>query len=117
MITPYRAIDVKALFYNEFGACGCSDIEDMIRVIKMLLEWASSSSAPRKYDTLFNDDGVFYLLAGRLDSMGFIEHGVSIRFSWITDKGTSLLNALNKFTPEQIDESEGVIPDTLPLSK
>ena len=32
-----KLIDVKAFFYNELGACGCSDMETMIAEVKRFL--------------------------------------------------------------------------------
>lgn len=96
-------VDIEAYFYNNFGACGCSELETMINVVRDLLSWATSTKERKSYDTLFDNPGVFYLLAGRLDSLELIEHGTSIRHPWITDKGALLLRALQTITPEQIE--------------
>lgn len=110
-----KPVDIQAFFYNEFGACGCSDLEAMINVVKDLLEWMSENIMERQgYEKLFNGNvGVFYLLAGRLDSLGFSEHGTSIRCAWITEKGKEFLNALKTISAEQIENSEGEAYDGL----
>lgn len=102
-------VDIQAFFYNEFGACGCSNLEAMINVVKDLLEWMSENIMERQgYEKLFNgNEGVFYLLAGRLDSLGFLEHGTSIRCAWLTEKGKEFLNALKTITAEQIENCKG----------
>jgi len=108
-------VDIHAFFYNEFGACGCSDLEAMISVVKDLLEWMSENIMERQgYEKLFNgNEGVFYLLAGRLDSLGFSEHGTSIRCAWLTEKGKEFLSALKTITTEQIEDCEGEAYDGL----
>lgn len=108
-------VDIVAFFYNEFGACECSDLEAMINVVKDLLEWMSEDIVERQdYEKLFNgNEGVFYLLAGRLDSLGFSEHGTSIRCAWLTEKGKEFLNALKTVTAEQIENCEGEAYDGL----
>lgn len=100
--------DVLDFFYDKFDACGCSDLETIIRVIQGLLEWLSSDIAERAgFETLFNgNEGVFYLLAGKLENLCFSEHGTSIRYAWITEKGTVFLNAIKDITAEQIEDLE-----------
>ena len=104
-----KPVDIQAFLYNEFGACGCSDLEAMINVVKCLLEWMSENIMERQgYEKLFNgNEGVFYLLAGRLDSLGLSEHGTSIRCAWLTEKGKEFLSALQTITAEQIENCEG----------
>jgi len=100
-----KPVDIQAFFYNEFGACGCSDLASMINIVKDLLEWTSSDIMERQgFEKLFDgNEGVFYLLAGRLDSLGFSEHGTSIRYAWLTEKGKEFLNALQTIPVEQIE--------------
>jgi len=102
-----KPIDVKAFFYNKFGACGCSEIDLMINVIRDLLEWMDTPDHSF-YNTLFNGStGVYYILIGLFDNLGLCEHGIAIRYPWLTEKGRELLKALQTIAAEQIDKSEG----------
>ena len=112
-----KLIDVKAFFYNELGACGCSDIKAMIVEVKRFLSWADSQSPDYdnriRFDELYGSEGIFYLIAGMLDHAGLIEHGSSIRCSWLTSEGIDLLSALNTLDPLAIEEAEGEAYDGL----
>lgn len=41
-----KPIDLLAYFYEELGACGCSDLEAMITVVRSLLAWIDDKSKP-----------------------------------------------------------------------
>ena len=102
-------IDIKAFFYNEFGACGCSELDSMIGVVHNLLEWIESSKDKNTfYDTLYYGNvGVYYLLIGILDRCGLCEHGVSIRFPFLTNLGREFLVALQTVPTSEIEECGG----------
>lgn len=102
-LTP---INILAYMYNALGKCGCSETDEMITSLRKLLEWVGSDGAIQ-YDALYPEIGVFYLLAGRLDDLGLIEHGISIRFPWLTDDGKRLLDALKTIEPETIEAAVG----------
>ena len=108
-------IDIKAFFYNGFGACGCSELDSMIDVVVNLLEWIESDKdGSSYYDTLFGGNvGVYYLLIGIIDRNGLCEHGVSIRFPFLNDMGKKLLRALQTISIEKIDECSGLAYDGL----
>lgn len=107
-----KPVDIQAFFYRKLGACGCSDLEAMISVVRDLLQWMADFKERPSYEQLFGGNtGVFYLLAGMLDHAGLTEHGSSIRHPWLTDMGKQLLNALTTIPAEQIEESEGVAYD------
>lgn len=78
----------------------------MVKSILRLLEWMAGDKGTR-YDTLYPETGTFYLLAGRLDSLGLIEHGTSIRYPWLTKDGERLLAALKSTDPETIEDATG----------
>lgn len=100
----WKPVDVNALLTTL--TCGCAEFEYVIKDIKTMLSWCDDDIMARKhYDTLFESKGVFYLLAGYLGD--FMEHGISARVSWLTPDGKILLSALNKFTVEEIEDSEG----------
>lgn len=104
-----KPVDILAFFYNEFGACGCSEVDTMIDVIRDLLEWLDSDIDTRpKYNTLFNGNvGVYYLLAGKLEYLEFSGHGFSIRVAWLTEEGQEFLSALKNFSNEEIEYACG----------
>lgn len=102
-----KAVNVKAFFFNKLGACGCSELDVMLYTIHYLIEWMNDRDR-ECYDTLFGGDtGVYYIIAGILDSVGLCEHGGSIRYPWLTPKGKNLLRALQTFSIDQIEQSVG----------
>ncbi|MHA1360786.1 MAG: hypothetical protein ACTSRC_21905 [Candidatus Helarchaeota archaeon] len=103
-----KNIDILAFLYNELGACGCSEIDEMLKTLLKFLEWANNIGGSKpEYKYVVDDIGAFYFIAGRLTDAGLIEHGVSIRYSWLTDKGERLLNALRNKKIEEILKAEG----------
>lgn len=102
-LTP---VNILAYLYNAWGNCGCSETSEMVKSILRLLEWVDGGRKT-KYDTLYPEIGVFYLLAGRLDSLELIEHGSSIRSSWLTCEGKRLLGALKSTCPDAIEHAAG----------
>jgi hypothetical protein len=90
-------IDIYALLLNEFGGCGCSEDDEMAKVIVKILEWAVKSIGNRvRYNKLFRHVGTFYIVAGILDNNDLLEHGTSIRCAWATKKGKMLLETLKE---------------------
>lgn len=108
-LTP---INLLAYLYNAWGRCGCSETAEMVKSLRRLLEWMDGDKETR-YDTLYPELGTFYLLAGRLDSLGLTEHGSSIRYPWLTQDGKRLLAALQSTAPETIEDAEGEAYDGL----
>lgn len=110
-----KPVDILAFFYSEFGACGCSGLGAMFDVIRNLLEWLDSDMDTRpKYNTLFNGNvGVFYLLAGKLECLELSGHNTSIRVAWLTEEGQKFLNALRKFSNDEIEFASGDAYDDL----
>ncbi len=105
-------INIKAYFQNALGACGCSELHTMVDVVKDLLDWCGVYKRI-PYSLLYNSDGVYYLLVGRLDSLGLIEHGTSIRHPFLTEWGKKLLKALKETPIEDIENAEGEAYDGL----
>lgn len=111
-LTP---INLKAYFYNNFGACGCSELDEMLATVTSLLAWHDEPMEKRpRYNELYDGNtGIFYLLAGLLDNLGLVEHGYSIRNPWLTVEGMDLLEALRKTSYEEIEEASGEAYDGL----
>ena len=102
-----KPIDLLAYFYEELGACGCSDLEAMITVVRSLLAWIDDKNKPG-FESLFSGStGVYYLLVGRLDALGLCDHGFTIRFPFLTESGRALLNALNTVDAQTIEDASG----------
>jgi len=95
--------DIHAFLFNVFGGCGCSELTPMVDTIKELLAWAGSDGMERtKWTRLGYNAGAYYILMGIMDNADLIDHGSAIRAPFLTDKGKSFLNALNKFAVEEI---------------
>jgi hypothetical protein len=110
--TDLTPLNLKAYFYNAFNACGCSELDEMHASVVRLLSWSHPDWTP-SYESLYNESGVYYLLAGLLHSLSLAEHGTSIRCMWLTDDGKRLLEALQSTTVDQIYNAEGEAYDGL----
>jgi len=89
-----KQVDVLALL-RKYCCCGCSEDDLVAKELIKVLEWAKEDCEKReRYDKLYENDGVFYIIAGFLDNRYMIEHGTSIRCSWITEDGKILLETL-----------------------
>lgn len=106
-------INIKAYFCHNFGACGCSDLEAMIITVRDLMEWHASINDRKRYSELYDDEGIFYLLVGKLDDLGLGEHGTAIRHPWLTQNGKRLLEALRNTEPSEIENATGTAYDGL----
>lgn len=102
-LTP---LNLRAWLTTHMGLCGCTDVAEMLPVLVDLLQWHAAQTRPR-YDTLYPQPGMFYLLAGWLDHLGLAEHGTAIRQPWLTAEGRRLLAALEATTPDAIQYAEG----------
>ena len=88
--------DLEALI-NELGICGCGNPELAYKAVHEMLKRSSSKEESTITCAMDNDDTAIpyiYFMAYVLDSLGFLEHGSSIRCSWLTEKGENLLKAL-----------------------
>ena len=108
-----KPVDLLAFIYNEFYACGCSEIDKMVDEIKYVLKWSSEDIKKRiNFDSLYpGRDGIFYLVAALLDKNDFIEHGTSIRGSLITKEGKEFLGAIEKISVDEMEREGGVAYD------
>ncbi len=94
-------------YLYDLGMCGCMDFEAYIKVLRDTLEWCDYADSRPPYTMLFGgNEGVFYFIMGFLDNADLTEHGVAIRYPFLTARGERLLTALNKFTTEQISDEE-----------
>ena len=84
----------EEIFADMFRVCSCADTEAVAKTLIRVLEFASDNVG--QYHKLFDDDGAYYLIAGQLERNDLIEHGVSIRCAWITEKGKEFLTKLKE---------------------
>jgi len=105
-----KTVDVLAFLGHAFGACSCSDLVELIQPIIRVLNWADGQKVAIDYD------GVFYIVAGILTNWGLLEHGTSIRSSWIMDEGIQLLHCL-RHRDEDIADASGRAYDGLEYGK
>jgi len=109
-LTP---LNIQAYFYNHLGACGCSELDEMISTIKRVLEWHKTDIPKRdSYISVFPEElGIFYIIVGLLDNLDLVEHGTSIRWGWLTNDGKRLLEALIRCSPKEIEDAFGTAYD------
>ena len=101
-------LDLLAFLYEGFSLCGCEDLSSVIETIIKTLSWAQEPTDKRlKYTSLFKNYGVFYIIAGILDNLDLIEHGIAIRFPWITERGKALLSLLESRDVNKIEGATG----------
>lgn len=113
----WTPLNIKACLYKDFHMCGCSDTEETIKSIRKIMEWCAMDSE-KKFcgEDLYPETGVFYLLIGLLTDMDFASHGSSVRFSWLDPAGEQFLEALQKYTPDEIEAATGEAYDGLDYS-
>jgi hypothetical protein len=105
-----KSVDVKAWLFEEMGACGCSNLVSMLEYIREALRWTRDSERPPFYNERTpwgGNEGVFYITMGRLEESLLIEHGIGIRFPWLTDAGRHLLAKLEHCDLQTIEDAEG----------
>ena len=83
-------------FIKFLGLCVCTEEECIEEDVLKLLHYFNSED--KKLEEIFTQVGktTFYLLANKMDDFNLIEHGTSIRFSWLTPAGKELLENLMK---------------------
>lgn len=77
------------LWVGVLGGCGCGDVRNPQLAVDVLAYFAT--------DLLARDSAAFTweyeIVAHWFDSVGLLEHGSSIRGSWLTDKGKTIAAA------------------------
>ena len=104
----YNPLNLKAVLQSKFPYCGCFEEDEVIKSIIKLLKWCQEDIKSRiSYDKLYEEVGVFYILAGLLTDIDFIEHGTSVRYPWLTEEGKKFLKALSEYSYEEINKATG----------
>ena len=82
-----------------FGFCSCGDPDK--RLIKM---YNLLSAMDEEFPKAPADEDVIYLYL--LDSKGMTEHGCSVHFSWINDKGRELMKVIKAAVRTNVSKEE-----------
>jgi len=77
------------IFNHIFGFCGCGNPSDMFMFIRDNLDRL------KRKDWGEYEDKAYMMFVYWADSKGFIDHGTTIRCSWLDDTGEELLNDMN----------------------
>lgn len=84
--TDYESLK-DAVWVGIFSFCGCGDPDK--HLVKMYDLLSAMDEESPKAPT---DEDVIYLYL--LDSKGMTEHGCSVHFSWLNDKGRALMKVI-----------------------
>lgn len=92
---------------DELPICGCGRsalaVETYHKLLTAAADFADESPtapaepAPDPFEPTDGNETLFYVAAGVLDRIEATEHGTSIHFAWITDKGRRLLALLEQW--------------------
>lgn len=93
-MTIQQQLNMSALI-ESIGLCGCGTNSTMDIVILVL---EKSEKKECMYDAAVDAEGRWVEFAANiLDDKGLLEHGGSIGFAWLSDKGIALLSFLRKY--------------------
>jgi hypothetical protein len=85
-----------------FDFCGCVEDVATLRMIQLLrlipLPYESGEGIEKMCADLGESEAIVYIMLSYLDKLGMIEHGISIRHPWLTDKGLECLRACEQIT-------------------
>lgn len=115
----------RAAFTKKLDLCGCGNPESVIAMLAAVLRaFAAHADLPdhlpmderrkrcHERDTAIREavgatdgDGpAVYFVLYRLDALGLVEHGGSIRFAWITPRGRRVLPAMERLAAQMAEE-------------
>ena len=93
---------------HELGICGCGCPEGSYKAVHDMLKRASEPNG----QVVPFDDCYIEFMCYTLNDKGFLEHNSSIYRSFLTDKGKTLLRALDEF--EKLEYEWENVHDTAP---
>lgn len=122
MMTTYVEYTDLEETLNSLGICGCGNPDLAYKAVHEMLKRSSSKEESTITCAMDNDDTsipYIYFMAYMLDYLGFLEHGSSIRCSWLTEKGEKLLKALEVLEKYDYDfeNALNVAPDEFYIKK
>lgn len=83
------------VFFQEWF-CGCGNPEVAAETLRVVLTLHPLYDHQKEIDALIPNDGVRLLLLYTIDHFDLTEHGTGIGGGWLTDKGKSVLAALER---------------------
>lgn len=89
-----EAEEIDDIECDMLGLCGCGNPEEVREYIRERLERVANKQYP-DYEEIAE---MFFLYVA--DNRGWLEHGGTIRCSWLTDKGKDVLKTLNRVREE-----------------
>lgn len=82
---------------DELQFCGCVETEAIISIIvKLMQDFENKIDYKHRSLSFDSDAALYYLIVDKLEHLDFIEHGTSIRFPWLTQKGKDWLASFLK---------------------
>jgi len=106
---------LRGLIGDKLGICGCGDnsivIDFLIAALKAIRKRCEPGWDRAEFEDVFRGNGdtgdtlFFWMALYFLDRSGLIEHGTSIRYSWLTDEGRDFLERFGGMTGDDIQEA------------
>lgn len=101
--------DHQEYITHVLGFCGCGDpLALLVWVKSMFLKHVHQTGDPSyscwEHNSYENMELMFFL--NWADSREFIEHGTTIRCSWMTEAGTALIAAITEIESEEAANTE-----------
>ena len=88
-----------AVWHGIFDFCSCGDPDKQLIKMYNLL-----SAMDEEFSKTLADEDVIYLYL--LDSKGMTEHGCSVHFSWLNDKGRALMKVIKATVRTNVNKKE-----------
>lgn len=88
------------LYCGVLPSCGCGDPSAIGRYVKELLKHVGQTEDNSCWERTSWDDLPVMFFLSWADREGYIEHGTTIRCSWMTEKGNELLRDLIEIEKE-----------------
>lgn len=99
--------DIQSIIFNDLNLCGCMDESALTLLLECLFYCKNLHEKIRSIEIELWDSMVQRLFSGNqgaayctfslLDVASLIEHGASIRGSWLTEKGEVFLEGVTKY--------------------
>lgn len=87
--------------WDRIGGCGCGHSDTFADLVLAVLREAEAEFDDRTFRVA--DDQRMQILAHWLTSLGYLEHGTSVDYNWLTEKGKQLLREMEAL--EEVHEN------------
>lgn len=88
--------DAEEVLGDIIHSCGCGSPSTAIKYVADILQTIQDKDY-KEVEAFFKSEGEFYFVLYNLDHLRFTEHGTSIGFSWLTDKGKKFLEDAKEY--------------------